>query len=126
MQQKELLTKVDVASIGEEISPEMAADFVRSFKTANPDAISGYTVGRNIIDRILAQPGCVGLRFYNAINEIGQTTLVYAGVDARGNDIEKIVIVDATGNISEQHAIVADRVANPTTTTTTTPWWWPF
>jgi len=126
MQQKELLTKVDVASIGEEISPEMAADFVRSFKTANPDAISGYTVGRNIIDSILAQPGCVGLRFYNAINEIGQTTLVYAGVDAQGNDIEKIVIVDATGNISEKNAIVADRVANPTTTTTTAPWWWPF
>jgi hypothetical protein len=126
MQQKELLAKVDVASIGEEISHEMAADFVGSFKTANPDAISGYTVGRNIIDRILAQPGCVGLRFYNAINEIGQTTLVYAGVDAQGNDIEKIVIVDAKGNITEQNAIVADRVQNPTTTTTIWPSWWPF
>ena len=71
MEQKELLTRKDVASIGEEISHELAGDFVRSYQHANPDSITGYTVGRNVIDSILAQPGCVGLRFYNAINEIG-------------------------------------------------------
>lgn len=112
MEQKELLTR-EVASIGEEISHELAADFVRSYKNANPEATLAYTVGRNIIDRILAQPGCVGLRFYNAINETGQTTLVYVGVDARGNDITKTVIVDGAGKIAEQNAIIADRVVNP-------------
>jgi hypothetical protein len=127
MQQKELLIKKDVASIGEEISHEMAADFVKSYKNAHPDATPYYTVGRNIIDQILAQPGCVGLRFYNAINELGQTTLVYVGVDAQGNDMVKAVVVDAKGNITEQNAIVADRVANPTTTPSIIPsWLWPF
>lgn len=127
MQQKELLTEKAITNIGEEISHELAADFVRSYQSANPEAFAYYTVGRNIIDRILAQPGCVGMRFYNAINEIGETTLVYVGVDAQGNDITKAVIVNATGNIIEQNAIVADRVANPTTAPTTTkPWWWPL
>lgn len=114
MEQKELLTKKDVASIGEEISHELAIDFVRSYQNANPDSITAYTIGRNVIDSILAQPGCVGLRFYNAINELGQTTLVYVGVDAKGNDITKSVIVDGAGKIAEQNAIVADRV-QPTT-----------
>jgi hypothetical protein len=128
MQQKELLTPLNVATIGEEISHEMAADFVRSYENTYPNATIGYTVGRNIIDQILAQPGCAGLRFYNAINEFGQTTLVYVGVDANGNDMMKTVIVDPAGNISEKNAIVADRVGAPggPTTTTTTPWWWPF
>lgn len=128
MQQKELLTHLDVATIGEEISHEMAADFVRSYEKTYPSATIGYTVGRNIIDQILAQPGCVGLRFYNAINEFGQTTLVYVGVDAQGSDMMKTVIVDPAGNIAEKNAIVADRVGAPggPTTTTTTPWWWPF
>ena len=125
MQQKELLTQLEVAKIGEEISHEMAADFVRSYENTYPNATIGYTVGRNIIDQILAQPGCAGLRFYNAINEFGQTTLVYVGVDAQGNDMIKTVIVDAAGNIAEKNAMVADRVQDPSTTTTK-PWWWPF
>ena len=104
----------------------MAADFVRSYENTYPNATIGYTVGRDIIDQILAQPGCAGLRFYNAINEFGQTTLVYVGVDAQGNDMMKTVTVDTVGNISEQNAIVADRVGGTPTTTTTTPWWWPF
>lgn len=123
MIQKELI-RTDVASIGEEISHEMAIDFVRSYKNAHPDATPGYTVGRNIIDQILVQPGCVGLRFYNAINEIGQTTLVYVGVDAQGNDITKTVIVNTAGNIIEQNAIVADRVQNPGPVLPS--WLWPF
>ncbi len=128
MEQKELLTKKDVASIGEEISHELAGDFVRSYQNANPDSITAYTVGRNIIDSILAQPSCVGLRFYNAINELGQTTLVYVGVDAKGNDITKTVIVDGAGKIAEQNAIVADRVGpkDPTTTPLLPHWLLPY
>lgn len=122
MEQKELLTR-EIACVGEEISHDLAADFVRSYKNANPDATIGYTVGRNIIDSILAQPGCVGLRFYNAINEMGQTTLVYIGVDAHGNDMVKKVIVDAAGKIAEQNAIVADRVGPIPTTSPVIPHW---
>lgn len=47
---------------------------------------------RNIYDKILAQPGCVGVRQYFATNTAGSVTLVLVGVDAKGNDIVSGVI----------------------------------
>jgi len=107
--QKELLIKKDYANVGEEIGYELGVDFTKAFVEANPGEITGWTVGRNIIDQILAQPGCVGLRFYNALNEAGQKTLVYVGVDASGRDILKKVVVEENGVLSTVPAIVADR-----------------
>jgi hypothetical protein len=120
MMQKELLSKVDVSSIGEEISHEMAADFVNAFVEANPNEVGSFLIGRNIIEHLLAQPGCAGLRFYNAINETGSKTLVYLAIDADGKDIKKKVIVDPAGNIISSDASVADRVQG------IMPTWWPF
>jgi len=84
----------------------------RHLVDGNPGDVVGYTIGRNILDQILAQPGCVGIRFFNALNEAGQKTLVYAGVDAAGNDIVKKVVVEEDGKLATVPAIVADRV-NP-------------
>lgn len=112
--QKELLAKQDFSAIGEEISHDLAADFVKSYTETYPGEITGYTIGRNIIDQILAQPGCVGLRFYNALNEAGQKTMVYVGLDASGKDIVKKVVVEKNGALATANAIVADRIL---------PWW---
>jgi hypothetical protein len=109
MQQKELLTEMEVASIGEAIEHELAKKLITSYKDTYPESFTGVTIGRNIIDQILAQPGCVGMRFYDAINEEGQKTLVYVGVDAYGKDILKKVVVERSGAISTVPAIVADR-----------------
>jgi len=109
MEQKELLTKLDVASIGEEISHELGRTLIKTYQESFPETFTGVLIGRNIIDQILAQPGCVGMRFYNAINEEGQKTLVYVGVDASGKDILKKVVVEKSGAISTVPAIVADR-----------------
>ena len=66
----------------------------------------------NIIDQILAQPGCAGMRFYNAYNEIGEKTLVYTGVDEFGKAIVEYTIVTNEGDFDTQKAIVADRINN--------------
>jgi len=60
MVQKDLLTKLSVTSIGENIGRELATDFVSAYTEANPNDVGSYMVGRDIIDQILAQPGCVG------------------------------------------------------------------
>ena len=60
------LTLRNVASIGEEIGYELGKKMVLDFQVANPDEVHSFTIGRNVIDEILAQPGCVGIRFYNA------------------------------------------------------------
>jgi hypothetical protein len=107
--QKELTTKKDYSKVGEEISHELAADFVKAYGQANPGDVVSYVIGRNIIDQILAQPGCVGMRYYNALNEEGQKTLVYVGVDASGKDIIEKVIVQEDGKLATVTATVADR-----------------
>ena len=109
MLQKELLTKKDYASIGEEISHELGADFVKSYRQAHSGDLAGYTLGRNIIEKILAQPGCVGMNFYYGLNEEGQKTLVYVGIDAEGKDLKRVVVME-NGALSEELGIIADRI----------------
>jgi hypothetical protein len=43
-----------------------------------------YSAG---IEAILAQPGCVGLRYYHGVDENGYYRIVLVGVDGNGNDI---------------------------------------
>jgi len=107
--QKELLTKQDYAAVGEKISHELAGSFIQSYTEKHPNDIVSYHIGRNIIDQILSQPGCVGMRFYNALNEAGQKTLVYVGIDASGKDIMKKVVVQEDGTLATIKADVADR-----------------
>lgn len=109
MMQNELITKRPVAAIGEEIGYELGAQLVKNYQVANPNDTSFYTIGKEIIEQILAQPGVEGIRFYNAIDESGEKTLVYLGIDAAGNPVKEYSVVDAKGNIANRPAIVADR-----------------
>ncbi|HET6253035.1 MAG TPA: hypothetical protein VFE32_03140 [Puia sp.] len=110
MTQKELITKKDYAAVGEAISHELAADFIKAYEEAYPGENRGYHLGRNIIDQILAQPGCAGMRFYYGLNEEGQKTLVYVGIDAEGNDLVKRTIVMNGGLLTFADGIIADRL----------------
>jgi hypothetical protein len=108
MMQTELLKK-DLKTVGEAISPELGAQMVKDYQVANPTDVKSYYIGRNIIDQILAQPGCVGIRFYNAYNEEGKKTLVYVAVDATGNAIRKYTVVDSEGTLVTMDATIGDR-----------------
>jgi hypothetical protein len=112
MMQKELLTTTDYSAVGEEISHELAGSFVHNYMEKFPNDMISYHIGRNIIEHILAQPGCVGMRFYNALNEEGKKTLVYVGMDASGNDIVKKVVVQEDGKLATVKASVADRAGS--------------
>ncbi len=107
--QTELLQK-DLRKVGEEISHELGAQMVKDYQVANPTDVKAYYIGRNIIDQILAQPGCVGIKFYNAYNEAGQKTLVYVGVDEAGKSLLEYTVVTQEGSIEKSKAIVADRI----------------
>jgi hypothetical protein len=107
--QKELTTKKDYSKVGEEISHETAADFILSYDKAYPTDLKWFCMGKDILTQILDQPGCAGIRFYNGINEKGQKTLVYIGIDAEGKDIIKRVVVQADGEVATIKGIAADR-----------------
>ncbi len=107
--QKELTTKKDYSKVGEEISHETAAEFIMSYGKTYPTDLKWFCMGKDILTQILNQPGCAGMRFYNGINEKGQKTLVYVGIDADGKDIIKRTVVQADGQVATINGLTADR-----------------
>jgi hypothetical protein len=77
------------------ITLDQAVKYIENFKS-NPTAPSmkGAFFGRGILDKILAQPGCLGIRYYYAKKDDGSATVVLAGVDTDGNDIEQGVLAE--------------------------------
>jgi len=110
MKQNAVLENKSLAEVGEDIGLNEGLELVNAFRAANPDATPGYYIGRNIIDQILNQPGCVGINFRKCTSENNEEHLVYTGVDAEGKDILSYSAVTSTGDIVKEDGIVADRV----------------
>ena len=49
--------------------------------------IKAHFFGKEILTSILSQPGCMGIRFYHAIDDKGQKTLVLVGNDQKGQSM---------------------------------------
>lgn len=77
------------------ISLSDAVRFIQNHRS-NPKApsIQGGYFGRGIFERILAQPGCVGIRYYYAANDDGTPTIVLVGVTATGADLDSGILGD--------------------------------
>ena len=99
-----------VSAIGEEIGYELGHQMISDYRTANPTDVQFYEIGRNILDQILAQPGCAGIKFFNAYNELGQKTLVYVGLNSDGKALLNFSAVNNFGVLESNKGIVADRV----------------
>jgi hypothetical protein len=98
------------ATVGEHIGLAEGMELVQNFREANPTATPGYYIGRDIIDQILNQPGCVGINFRKCLSENNEEHLVYTGVDADGKDILEFSVVTNTGDIVKNEGIVADKI----------------
>ena len=109
MTQNTLVETKTLAEVGENIGLNEGRELVNAFRAANPEATKGYYIGRNILEQILAQPGCVGINFRKCLTNMNEEHLVYTGVDAEGKDILEFSVVTNTGDIVKQDAIVADR-----------------
>ncbi len=110
MIQHELLETKTLAEVGEDIGLTEGIKLVNAFAKANPEVTKGYYIGRNVIDQILSQPGCVGINFRKCLTNLNEEHLVYTGVDADGKDILNFFVVTINGDVVKQNAIVADRV----------------
>ena len=109
MTQNALETKT-LAQVGENIGLAEGTKLVQNFRNANPEATPGYYIGRNIIDQILNQPGCVGITFRKCLSENNEEHLVYTGVNAEGKDILSYSVVTNTGDLEKYDGIVADKI----------------
>jgi hypothetical protein len=110
MKQLELLETKKLAEVGEDIGLAEGMKLVKAFTEANPEATKGYYIGRNILEQILSQPGCVGINFRKCLTGENHEHLVYTGVDADGKDIFEFSVVTKSGDINKESAIVADNI----------------
>ena len=99
-----------LSAIGEEIGYELGNQMVTDYQTANQNDVHSYVIGRTIIDQILAQPSCAGIKFLNAYNEMGEKTLVYVGLNKDGKAILEFTCVNNSGLLETNKGIVADRI----------------
>lgn len=67
----------------------ITAEQARALMARRPRGLAteGGHFPREVFERILAQPGCVGIRFYYGTNPDGSPALVLIGIDANNADM---------------------------------------
>jgi len=106
--QKELLQKTQIEAIGKHIGYEAGEEMVKRFYDKHPDQAYGHIVGRGIIEKILAQPGCAGIGVLPAYNDMGQRQTVFVGLDNTGSPILQYNIINMAGELDIEEGIVGD------------------
>ncbi|RIY06052.1 hypothetical protein D0T11_19630 [Hymenobacter rubripertinctus] len=97
------------AKAGAAITLSNAQKWVQSYRTSPAVSKGGslaYYLGNQAFKLVQDQPGCVGIRFYNAIDANGDQTIVYVGVDKNGRDM--IPRKDEAGNPVYASGVVGD------------------
>lgn len=86
-------TAQNLSTKNHEVSVETATSLIKNYqdKPTVPNIKSGL-FSRNIFDKILAQPGCKGIRYYYAKQSDSTHTLVVVGVDSNSVDIASGII----------------------------------
>lgn len=79
-------------SEGGSITIQQGAQLTSKFKLKHPNAIKGRFFGKEILEQILAQNGCMGIRMYFGLGQ-GQNEmqLVIVGADANENDMLDLI-----------------------------------
>lgn len=95
-------------SVGEHIGYDLGVKMVKDYYDQFGEGGAQF-VGRNILEQILQQPGCIGINIYKALNEKGDKTYVLVGLDKENEPILEITAVNLNGEIKKQEGIVADR-----------------
>lgn len=76
------------------VTLQEASEWTANFRaTVQPGAVIGHFFGKDVLQRILEQEGCMGIRMYYGIDEdTNLPNLVLVGADANENDMENGVI----------------------------------
>ena len=95
-------------TVGEHIGYDLGVKMVKEYFQVHGEGGAQF-VARNIIEKILEQPQCIGVNIYKGLNECGQKTYVLVGVDKENNPILNYSTVEVGGILSQKEGIVADR-----------------
>jgi hypothetical protein len=73
--------------VGGSITTAQAKKWIQNYKDKNPGDIECYFYGSDIINEILNQNGCVGLRILFALDDAGTKQMILVGGKENGNNI---------------------------------------
>lgn len=76
---------------GGAITLATGSQMTANYRRNNPDEILGHFFGRDILEQLLEQEGCMGIRMYYAEDADGNKELVIVGADAEENDMLDLV-----------------------------------
>ena len=85
---------MSVRKAGEAITLNEGAELTAAYRSAHPTERKGHLIGMDLINKILGQSGCEGIRIYHGQNRDAQRELVLVGVDTNGNDMHLGIIAD--------------------------------
>ena len=71
---------------GAPIQLEQAASWTANYRYENPDKVKAHFFGKDILQEILSQEGCMGIRIFNAIDGEGVNKLILVGADSGEDD----------------------------------------
>lgn len=86
------------AADGSAIGKTIADKWIENYKQKNPGRgeIVAHFFGRDIIDKILAQEECLGIRIYYGLDEAGNKQLLLMGAKENGANLSSGIIGDAS------------------------------
>ena len=80
---------------GAPIALATAAQWTANYRAASSSGpIKAHFFGRDILEKILQQEGCMGIRMYYAIDDAGVQQLILVGADANEKDQVNGTIAD--------------------------------
>lgn len=71
-----------------------AAEYTANYRDENPNSTNAHFFGKKIINDILKQTGCVGIRIYYGIDGNGAKQLILVGVNSSEDDLTNGIIGD--------------------------------
>ncbi len=76
---------------GSTISLQQAGEWTENWRNNYPSESKAVFFGREALEDLLGQTGCMGIRIYFAINNNDTVTAVLVGADAHHDDITELV-----------------------------------
>jgi hypothetical protein len=93
---------------GSQITLKQGAAMTANFRNKFPNDTKGHFFGKDILNIILSQSACMGIRFYQGINNYGELSLVIVGVDSNENDLLNFI-----GDVSTPCPNNCDKLNSP-------------
>jgi len=82
---------------GAQITLEQGAALTLAFRNRNFGAINGQFYGKDILNHILGQDDCMGIRIYLGLDANGNHELVLVGANSQEDDLLDLVAENGVG-----------------------------